>query len=48
VSEAEIGLSNNSDNEKYRVNEEKIYNVNPLIQFSDRYAPSITPFCLSG
>jgi hypothetical protein len=44
VSEAEIGLSNNSDNEKYRVKEEKIYNMNLLIQFSTRYAPSITPF----
>jgi hypothetical protein len=47
-SEVEIVLSNNSDNEKYRVNEEKINNMNPLAQFSARYAASITPSRLSG
>ncbi len=36
MSEVEIGLSYNSDNEKYRVKEEKINNMNPLVQFSAR------------
>ncbi len=45
---AEIGLSFNSDNQKYSGNEEKINSMNRLVQFATRLAPSITPFYLSG
>ena len=36
LSKVEVGLSCNSENEKYRVKEEKINNMNPLVQFSAR------------
>ena len=36
MKEMEIGLSYDSDNEKYRVKEEKINTMNPLVQFPVR------------